>query len=1106
MRKVSPSKVVGANSRTLVAIGVSVALWGTQAVAQDTTALEEVVVTGSFIQGTPEDASQPVETITFEELQNVGRPSNLEMVKMMSEVGQVAGETDRYNSFPIGAATVNLRNLGQRFTTVIFNGRRFPEQFSPVTGRFNNIAWIPNAAVGSVEVLKGGGAVTYGADAVAGVVNYITRKDVDGLELNADYRYIEDSDGDYNADMTWGSTFDRGNVMLSAAYQHRSNLQAIDREWARQPYMINNNSQTWGIANNPGAYAFQTTPSALGSITRAGAGLNQYTGDRQIGASGIVRDNNCSTLGGFAGFSTTGSPACYFQQTQFEKLVEQSDTFQLYGEFNYQITDSLEYTAEVLAYDITLDDIAMHPSDGPLAFPLAPPATAGALRGPQSIGGSNVYYVAGRNPGVANFLNNYRNANGTLAYTQPQIDAIVSSGRALLPQFFWRPFATGGNPLYGDYDVQENSTRFYRTTQALGGDLPEFGGTDLRWDVALTYNYVKDRREARDMLVDRLQAALNGFGGPNCTGTVAGQGGCQWLNPFPSSFATNHYTGAANPAYVPGLENSIDLVRWLYTPIWLEREYKYFVADLLFSGKTGLELPGGPIAIALGAQYRRATEDTRLSDEANRDINPCATLGATDCTTRSGSLAFTRNSTVLGATVETERKFPVHAAFVEAQFPVLDSVTLQVAGRYEKFISDLSDQDNDIFVPAASLRWQATDWMALRGSWGKTFSQVNPPAPTSPVVGSSTSIAAFGGFGAGPGQTFTAANYPNQDVEPMKGSYINVGFLFQAGGFQSSLDVYEVVVDDYARTMSTTNVVNGLVVPGQVNPGAGALINCSSPLLSPQAGLGGRAFVELNGACSQGVSALNSPAGTGGLAGGRVNYFGGTDETNAGELMTRGIDVVMSYTFDNVFGGELRPSIDGSYVLDWELEEFKIGGSVLANGYDGVGFVNNTSTGRIGQAVPEWRGTLGLNYHRDIHNLNIAAHFLPSLRDEDSSKFIELNSATNANVGDANGFTNAACADTNPTTPPVANGSGTGQFGTFCAGQNTRFLAGQEIDSSVTVDMTYRVQLPAETAMSLSIFNVTDEDPPFARTAISYLSGFGNPLGRSFKLQLSKQF
>lgn len=1108
-------------NKTSVAAAVSLALWAAQAGAQNqsTSQLEEVVVTGSFILGTPEDAAQPVETITFEELQNVGRPSNLDMIRLMSEVGQVAGETDRYNNFPVGTATVNLRSLGQRFTTVLFNGRRFPEQFSPQTGRYNNVAWIPNAAIGSVEVLKGGGAVTYGADAVAGVVNYITRKDFDGLEVNADYRYIEDSDGDYNADMLWGKTFDRGNVLMSAAYQHRSSLQAWDRDWARRAFLINNNGQTWGLANNPGSYAFQTQTNAAGvptagaftSITPSGASaLTRYTGARHMGSTGIVRDNNCTALGGFAGWSGTPTPACYFQQAQFEKLVEESDTLQLYGELNFNLTDSIEYRSELLAYDLTLPDIAMHPSDAPLAYPLT------STGGSQQVNNSSVYYVSGANPAVAGFLAGFTNPNGSTAFSPGQINAITNGGRVLLPAGLWRPFATGGNPLYGTYDPQENSTRFYRTTQSLRGDLPKFGGNELSWDLGLTYNYIKDRREARDMLVDRLQGALNGFGGPNCTGTVAGAGGCQWLNPFPSAFPDNYYTGAPNPVYNPALANSRELVSWLYVPIWLEREYRYFVADFVVSGKTGLDLPGGPMAIAVGAQYRRGTERTDLDDLSNRAITPCATIGVTNCTARSGALAFTRNSTVFGITQETQRKFPVYAAFVEAQMPLLDSLTFQMAGRYERFISDLSDQDNDIFVPAASLRWQATDWVAFRGSWGRTFSQVNPPAPEMPDGGISSANNNFGGIG-GVGTQYQAFNYPNLDVEPMKGEYLNFGILLDMGGFQGAIDLYDMRIKDYARTLTTTNVLAALVVPGQTS--IDAQINCSSPLLTQSiGGLDNQPFVVLNGPCQQGVSRLNSAPGTGGLVGGRMNYFGGFEQTNAGELKTRGIDVSMSYSFDNILGGELRPSLDASYILDWELEDFIVGGVPVATGYDGVGFVNNTSTGRNGQSVPEWRGTLSLNYRHGIHNLNVAARFLPGIVDEDTVKYGDSNRANNANIGDANGYTTVggACVDTDPSSPPVPGGAGSGEYGSgtsgaagtvgFCQAQVARLLAGKKIDGTTTVDMTYRVQLPAQTSVSLSVFNLTDQEPSFARTAISYQSGFGNPLGRNFKLQVGKRF
>jgi iron complex outermembrane recepter protein len=222
-------------------------------------------------------------------------------------------------------------------------------------------------------------------------------------------------------------------------------------------------------------------------------------------------------------------------------------------------------------------------------------------------------------------------------------------------------------------------------------------------------------------------------------------------------------------------------------------------------------------------------------------------------------------------------------------------------------------------------------------------------------------------------------------------------------------------------------------------------------------------------------------------------------------LHNRGIDLSLSYTFDDVFGGQLRPSLDGSYILDWELDDFVIDGSTLAAGYDGIGYVNGTATGRSGQAVPEWRASFGLNYRFDIHNLNISAHFIPGITDEDTVKYNEQNS-TNINAGDANGITPAACADTNPTSPPIPDGAGTGEYGGFCAGQRASLLAGKEIDDYLTIDMTYRVELPADIGVTLSVYNLLNEDPQFARTAVSYLSGFGSPLGRNYKLTLSKRF
>jgi iron complex outermembrane receptor protein len=542
-------------ARVSLAAAISMTLWSAQASSQDSvkSELEEVVVTGSLILSTPEDTALPVEVVSYEELLEKGRPSNLDLVKSISEAGQSIGEANRYNGYPIGAQTINLRNLGSRFTTVIFNGRRFPEQYSVLTGRFNNIAWIPNAAVGEVQILKEGGAVTYGADAIGGVVKYLTRRDVDGIEANVDYRYIDGSDGDYTADVMWGTTFDRGNLLAIAGYQHRSRLNAREREWSQTEFLENRSTTNWAQSGSPGSYVFQTAGGATVTPART------PTSDVQMSATGLVRDPACTALGGFAGWSATPSPSCYMRIAQFEALVEESDSYQFYSELNLRLTESLDMHTEALFYELDAPNIVNYPSDAPESWPLV-----GGGPGRQVSGTSPAYFVDGHNPGVIDFLNNrLLNSNGTRAFSNTMIADIVNNGRAALVQSAWRLFGNGGNPIFGETDRQQNNTRMWRITNDITGELPEFWGTDLKWTFSATYSRVDYSIEANDMLVTKLQDALNGLGGANCNGIRADLAGstCQWLNPFASAIPGNVYTGQANPHYVPSLANDPALVR-----------------------------------------------------------------------------------------------------------------------------------------------------------------------------------------------------------------------------------------------------------------------------------------------------------------------------------------------------------------------------------------------------------------------------------------------------------------------------------------------------------------------------------------------------------------
>jgi len=1096
--------------------------------------LEEVVVTGSFIPTLPEDAAIPVEVFNYEDLKDMGRPSNIDMIKGLTEVGQSIGELDRQTGYPIDAATVNLRNLGPRFTTVVFNNRRFPEQFSPATGRFNNVASIPNAAIGNVEVLKSGGAAIYGADAVAGVVNYITRKDVDGLEVNTEYTYINDSDGDYTVDGVWGTRFDGGNLLISAAYQHRSKLDRVDRDWSLRDYLENPAGwHTYG-----GAYGAQSATGAA-IVPTPGAGT------RQRGPTGVVRDPGCQALGGYSGFSSTGSAICYAEYAPVEPLVEESDSYSLFAELN-QTFGGLDFHLEGLAYYRELPEIGVLSRGGPQTFPLTGSAYAtgpaagqydrytslGAM-GAGGSAGTAMYSVAGTNPAVRHFLENMLlNADGSRAFTPAQIAQITSTGRVGLLQTLWSPFGFGGNPLGNEFDHQKNTTTQWRLSSSLGGDLPTFLGTELEWEVALTYHYTKDTRRTLDIPTYRLQNALNGFGGPNCNqnpmpgaGGIAGAPGCYYFNPFSSAFSRNAFTGAASPYFVgtgsfagydagAGLQNNPEMVRWLYETVTLDRYYNNYIVDPIIRGTTGIDLPGGAIQIAIGGQYRRQDEETNVSDIIDRSINPCPFLPdgswTNNCTgnARTGTMALSKSATVLGAAGnnhrDERRHYPVAAGFMQFKLPILSNLNADIVGRYEKFYSDVTDQDNDVAVPAVALKWDPLDWLSLRTSWGKTFSQVNPPADVGPVKANGVTPIAY--------ETY---NYPNLEVRPEKGENFSVGFLLNIGNFHATVDYNAITIEDYTRTLTTTNVLTALLMPGELTSNAAALINCSSPLLTQNIpGLGNQPYARLNGSgvCTQGSSRLNSttdPAaatfdGFNGLVGGAVNYFGGQGQTNSGQLVSNALDLTMNYVFDNVFGGTLIPSFDITYVTKYEFEDFIVGGVKVADGYDGIGY-RNSSTGRLGQGVPDYRAGFGLLYRKDRHAVNLLARYIPSVINEDATDF-NATVARNANIGPNS---SVGCPASGTLTSDLGNvpaGAGTAEFGTTCAGYNTQVLSGRRISSYFNLDLIYRVQVTDALSMSFNVGNVTDEDPSFARAQIAYDSGYGSPLGRTFELGASYKF
>ena len=126
----------------------------------------------------------PVDVIGRQDLQKQGSPTTVNLVKNITAAQSSIGESNRFLGTAAGAATVNLRGFGSARTLVLFNGQRMAPSPAAVAIESVDINFIPNVAIGRIEILKDGAAATYGSDAVGGVVNFITRRDLDGFEVD----------------------------------------------------------------------------------------------------------------------------------------------------------------------------------------------------------------------------------------------------------------------------------------------------------------------------------------------------------------------------------------------------------------------------------------------------------------------------------------------------------------------------------------------------------------------------------------------------------------------------------------------------------------------------------------------------------------------------------------------------------------------------------------------------------------------------------------------------------------------------------------------------------------------------------------------------------
>tara|TARA_R110002072_G_scaffold20841_3_gene75133 strand:+ start:957 stop:3887 length:2931 start_codon:yes stop_codon:yes gene_type:complete len=890
----------------LTALSASLAIIPMISVAAEEKELEEVVVTGSFIKGTPEDAALPVDVITRNDLEDVGSPSVMEMVRNLSVTNGNIGETNQFDTRGgqgnEGVSTANLRGLGSARTLVLLNGKRHVSTESIGV----DISAIPSMAIGRVEILKDGAAALYGSDAIAGVMNFITRDNFEGLEIRGSHQNIQDSDGDNSIGFIFGHRSDNIHFAISAEYDERDELGIKERSWAlrSQP---ENPQGGWSGIGNPG----RILPTIGGTI---------------IGAGGP--DPQCELLGG-----AIVGPACQFQFTYFDNLIEEQETTKIFGELNIDINDSLTFHVEALYADMDMPSWKTSP-----AYP------------PQSLFGPD-RIVAPTHPGLIDL----KAQNPTLF---PDID-LTAAGFGVIPgaaqgaYTLTRMSGVAGAPG----GVSGQGSRATETTRVAGGFVGEFSN-GIGFDVSLSWSERDRDTIGPDMFIERMAFALDGYGGPNCdqvtavAAGTAGTGGCEYYNPFSNAIQRSAVTGALNPQYNPAVANSADLINWMTAEASSNAVNTLTVFEAIFNGETSWELDGGNVGWAAGFQTRGEEYDFTLADVSNRALNPCpfvnpasVTLGHTTSLTcdasGAGLLAF------LAASDEESTDRTIYATFAEFALPVSDTIDVQLAFRYE----DYGDDDGgDTFDPKLAVSWSVSDEIKFRGSISTTFR--GPPGSFLGGTGTSLQFLA-------PASAFKAVDTSgNPNLEAETAVAANFGVVLTADNFYGSLDYWSFDFKDPFQTESASQLIDAYTAFDCADGGANS-------------GTGG---TTLSAQCAD-LRPRFTPNGTapGGIQRIARNIVNGADQ------QTSGLDFSAQYSFFDVANGDLTVGTEGTYVFEFESKDFtSINGTLLAPGGDFAGQLNDTNPTL---PKPKLQAQVFAKWGNEQHRLNYAMRYVSSYED-----------------------------------------------------------------------------------------------------------------------------
>ncbi|MGV8928825.1 MAG: TonB-dependent receptor plug domain-containing protein, partial [Brevundimonas sp.] len=602
------------------------------AVDQETAAeLGDVIVVGSQIRGASTTAALPVVVIDEEQIDAIAASSGDDLFRSIPQMGDVlfeaANNPQTANSARGDVNSVNLRSLGVGNTLVLLNGRRMvahpTSQGTSDTGTVPVVSYnsnaIPVSGLRRLEVLLDGAAAIYGADAVAGVINTVLQDDFDGLTVETQYSGNEGTNfREFDASIFAGRNLARGNISLFATYNDRSRLMAEEQDFTAtddmRPFFANapgfetstvvdnrSSNTPWARLSTPGSSVAQR-PRSNGVIVASSAGAFHYQPE-SFGCVGVNLNNGICLVQNNGSYNGDIRELRYDTRygTTVRSAVERVNVF-LSG--HYELTPSVEAFGEIGFY-------------GAESRAIQPPV----------VNLNDIWIPA----------SNYYNPFGPITFA----DGSANPNR--LPNLTNVP--AGGLPIrlenyrYVDTGFQEVKVRNFQS-RFLAGLRGEWRGYD--WETGLLYSAAEAEDRSPNINMTALQQQL-GLSTPDA------------YNPFGGGCVDTTSYGDCSPSSQAAIDAiTFDMRRFSRTTLTL--------ADFKMSRNDLFQIPGGPVGVAFGVEFRR---ETQFDD---RDENLDGTFTFTDSVTGDTNIS---NVVAVSPNPDTRGHRTVAGAFLEFAIPLV---------------------------------------------------------------------------------------------------------------------------------------------------------------------------------------------------------------------------------------------------------------------------------------------------------------------------------------------------------------------------------------------------------------------------------------------------